>query len=190
MSHDTTAELGALLERLRAGDAAARDLLIARASGRLRRLSRRLLGDFGRLRRYEDTDDVLQSAVLRLLRALRDAPPDSVPHFFRLAAVQIRRELLDLARRYRAQDRPTPDGADRGTTTFEPGRLARWTEFHTAAGRLPEEERAVFDLLWYQGLPQAEAAALLGVSVPTVKRRWLAARLKLRDLLRDGEALG
>jgi hypothetical protein len=26
----------------------------------------------------------------------------------------------------------------------------------------------VFDLLWYQRLPQAEAAALLGVAVPTI----------------------
>src|SRR5262249_45380117 len=95
-------------------------------------------------------------------------------------AVQIRRELLDLARRYRAQDSPRPGAAEPSTTTFEPGRLARWTEFHEAAGRLPEEERAVLDLLWYQGLSQAEAAALLEISVPTLKRRWLAARLKLR----------
>jgi RNA polymerase sigma-70 factor (ECF subfamily) len=190
MSDDTTADLGVLLQRLRAGDATARDPLITRACGRLRRLARRLLGDFRRLRRYEDTDDVLQNAVLRLLLALREAPPESVPHFFRLATVQIRRELLDLARRYRAPDSPPPDGGDRATTTLEPDRLARWTEFHEAAGRLPEEERAVFDLLWYQGLPQAEAAALLEISVPTLKRRWLAARLKLRDSLRSAEDLG
>jgi DNA-directed RNA polymerase specialized sigma24 family protein len=39
--------------------------------------------------------------------------------------------------------------------------------------RLPDKLRAVFDLLWYQGLTQAEAAALLGVAVRTVKSRWL-----------------
>jgi RNA polymerase sigma-70 factor (ECF subfamily) len=187
MSDDTTADLGVLLRRLRAGDAAARDLLIDRACDRLRRLSRRLLHDFGRVRRYEDTDDVLQSAALRLWRALQDAPPASVPHFFRLAAVQIRRELLDLARRHRAAGGPPPDGAEPATTTLEPDRLARWTEFHEAAARLPEGERAVFDLLWYQDLPQAEAAALLDISVPTLKRRWLEARLKLRAYLRAEE---
>lgn len=190
MSGDTTADLGMLLQRLRAGDDAARDRLIDRSCDRLRRLSRRLLRDFGRVHRYEDTDDVLQSAALRLWRALRDAPPASVPHFFRLAAVQIRRELLDLARRHRAPDGGPPDGAEPATSTFAPDRLARWTEFHEAAARLPEEERAVFDLLWYQGLPQAEAAALLDISVPTLKRRWLAARLKLRASLRAGEDLG
>ena len=48
---------------------------------------------------------------------------------------------------------------------------------------LPEEEREVFDLLWYQGLPQAEAADLLHVNVRTIKRRWLSARMKLQDAL-------
>jgi RNA polymerase sigma-70 factor (ECF subfamily) len=53
-------------------------------------------------------------------------------------------------------------------------------------GALPEEGRAAFDLLWFQGLTQAEAAVVLGVAEVTVRRRWLAARLRLQDLLRDG----
>jgi RNA polymerase sigma-70 factor (ECF subfamily) len=71
----------------------------------------------------------------------------------------------------------------------EPSRLAAWTEFHAQTEALPEEEREVFDLLWYQGLPQAEAAGLLGVSERTVKRRWQAARLRLHEALR-GEPPG
>ena len=47
------------------------------------------------------------------------------------------------------------------------------------------ELRAVFDLLWYQGMSQAEAAALLGVAVPTVKLRWMKARLQVQQAL-DG----
>ena len=43
--------------------------------------------------------------------------------------------------------------------------------------------RAVFDLLWYQGLPQAEAAALLSLAVPTVKLRWMKARLQVQQAL-------
>ena len=43
--------------------------------------------------------------------------------------------------------------------------------------------RAVFDLLWYQELTQAEAAALLGVAVRTVKSRWLNARLRVQQEL-------
>jgi RNA polymerase sigma factor (sigma-70 family) len=62
--------------------------------------------------------------------------------------------------------------------------LAIWTEFHAQVERLPDKEREVFDLLWYQELTQAEAAALLGVDVRTVKYRWQAARVKLHDALR------
>ena len=40
-----------------------------------------------------------------------------------------------------------------------------------AIDELPEEEREVFDLVRIQGMTQAEAAQLLGVSAVTVKRR-------------------
>ena len=41
----------------------------------------------------------------------------------------------------------------------------------------------MFDLLWYQELSQAEAAALLGIAVPTVKLRWMKARLRVQEAL-------
>ena len=53
----------------------------------------------------------------------------------------------------------------------------------------PEEEQAVFDLIWYQGFSQEEVALSLGVDVRTVRRRWRAARLALSDAL-DGEPPG
>jgi DNA-directed RNA polymerase specialized sigma24 family protein len=49
--------------------------------------------------------------------------------------------------------------------------------------RLPDDLRAVFDLLWYQELSQAEAAALLGIAVRTVKLRWMQARLQVQQAL-------
>jgi DNA-directed RNA polymerase specialized sigma24 family protein len=41
----------------------------------------------------------------------------------------------------------------------------------------------VFNLLWYQGMSQAEAVALLGIAVPTVKLRWMKARLQVKQAL-------
>jgi DNA-directed RNA polymerase specialized sigma24 family protein len=76
---------------------------------------------------------------------------------------------------------------EQATTTHDPVQLAAWTEFHQQAGDLPPEQREVFDLLWYQGLTQEAAAVLLGVSVPTVKRRWAEARLRLGTALRQAE---
>ncbi len=203
MTEGTTTVLTACLERLRAGDPRAREALIARTRERLERLTRRLLNDFARLRRFEETDDVLQNALLRLLRRLESQPPGSAAEFFALAAREIRRELIDLARHHfgprgagrhevalppapSSEDTPAP-AADPSEQTHEPGRLARWTELHEQVERLPEEERAVVDLIWYHGLTRAEAAAVLGVSEPTVKRRWLAARLRLQSVLKlDG----
>jgi len=50
-----------------------------------------------------------------------------------------------------------------------------WSEFHEHVEKLPDDEREVMDLLWYQGLTQEEAAAVLKVSDRTVKRRWQSA---------------
>jgi RNA polymerase sigma factor (sigma-70 family) len=77
---------------------------------------------------------------------------------------------------------PMDDPAD---TTHEPVRLADWTDFHRKVESLPDQEREVFDLVWYQGMSQAEAADVLQVSVPTIKRRWLSARLRLQTVLDD-----
>ena len=65
----------------------------------------------------------------------------------------------------------------------DPQRLALWTEFHRQAEGMPEEEKAVFDLVWYHGMQQEAAATVLGISVRTVKTRWRNARLFLHDKL-------
>jgi RNA polymerase sigma-70 factor (ECF subfamily) len=202
MDGDATTQLQDLIQRMRAGEAGVRDELLARAGARLRRLTHKMLQDFPRVRRWEQTEDVLQNALLRLLRALQAVPITSVAEFFHLAARHLRWELVDLARHYSEPQglaahhasnaagntaSGQPPAQDPPDSSLEAGRLAVWSEFHQSVERLPEEERTVFDLLWYQGLTQAEAAALLDVSVPTVKRRWLSARLRLKAAL-GGEA--
>ena len=54
---------------------------------------------------------------------------------------------------------PSRDRTELADTTHDPDRLAAWTDFHREVEALPAEEREVFDLLFYQGLSQAEAAA-------------------------------
>jgi RNA polymerase sigma-70 factor (ECF subfamily) len=164
-----------------------------------------MLKDYRRLRRWEQTDDVLQNALVRLHRSLEDVAPPSLRDFYRLAALQIRRELIDLARHYfgpegggrRHHTNAAEDEAgrtllpayERPESVEEPETLAAWGKFHEQVGALPEEEREVFDLVWYQGLKHTEAAALLGVSARTVKRRWQAACLRLHERLK-GELPG
>jgi RNA polymerase sigma-70 factor (ECF subfamily) len=187
-------QLQECLDRLRAGDDSARVQLLAGARGRLTRLARKMLRGHSRVRRWEETDDVFQNAILRLDRALRAVPPSTVREFIGLAALQIRRELTDLARHHfgpqgqgRHYDTPRPGVGqiEPADSTQEPERLAVWGEFHRLIDELPAEEREAFDLLWYQGLSQVESATLLGVSERTLQRRWQSARLHLRAALKD-----
>lgn len=187
--------LSGWLARLDRGDPAALDEVIRRSVDRLRQLTRRLLDRFPRVRRWAQTDDVLQNALVRLLRALRAVRPETAAGFFALANEQVRRELIDLARHFygpqglgarHATPDPTREPADRVDLSHEPAALAEWCELHRQIGSLPEEERTVVGLLYYQGLTQAEAAAVLRVTVRTVQRRWQAALLKLHRVVEGG----
>lgn len=198
-----TSELQGWLERMRTGDRSvvdeARSEIVRLAGGRLELLTRRMLRRNSRLRRWEETADVLQNSLVRLHRALETVRPESVRQLFGLAATQIRRELVDMARKHfgpmgqgahhktdpRAAD---PNGArerEFADRRGEPSSIAEWTDFHEKVGELPSVEREVFDLLWYQGLNQEEAAAILGVTSRTVKSRWRRAKLLLKQMLDD-----
>jgi len=201
----TTVQLQGCIDRLNTGDAAALDGLIAHAYERLERLAQRMLRDFPRLRDWESTGDVLHNAYPRLRSALQAVPLTSVRDFLGLATLQIRRELLDLARHYfgpegsgaRRASPGTPDNPEstphaqeeKADTTNEPARLLDWTEFHQQVEALPVPEREVFSLLWYHGMTQPEAAGVLNVSEATLRRRWLKARLMLQESL-QGEMPG
>lgn len=175
-----------LLRQARSGDAQALDALLRHVGARLQLLAQRMLGEFPRVRRWAETGDVLQNAVLRLMNALRDVKPDSAREFFALASLQVRRELIDLVRHYHGANgiganhhtHPLgppdhPDARDDGAS------LIQWGELHEQIEALPEEERAVVNLIFYQGLSQADASDVLNISVRTVQRRWHAALVKL-----------
>ncbi len=205
MTDDRTVHLQQCLDRLRGGDETARKELLEGACRRLTQLTRTMLQNYRRLKRWEETEDVLQGALVRLHRGLQEVTPPSLRDFFRLATVQIRRELIDLSRRWygpkgrarlHASNAEGSDSLQANVPLYEPAdasgepvRLAVWTEFHQQVDALPEEEREVFDLVWYQGLRHTEAAAVLEVSARTVKRRWQSACLKLHGALK-GELPG
>jgi RNA polymerase sigma factor (sigma-70 family) len=194
MADDTpTIELEQRLRRMNAGDRAARDALFAHLASRLERLARKMLRQFPGVARWCQTDDVLQSALARLVRSLGEVRPASLRELLALSTTMLRRELIDLARHFYG-----PEGAgahhasqpgdgsvpahERADATHDPAALAAWGEFHDKARQLPDEEREAFDLLFYQGLTQPETAGLLGVSERTVQRRWQAALMRLHEL--------
>jgi RNA polymerase sigma-70 factor (ECF subfamily) len=193
-----TRQLHHLLGRMRGGDLGARDELLLQVCGRLERLARKMLRRFPDVHCYTQTGDVLQNAVLRLLRALQAVEPGSVRAFFGLAAEQMRRELLDLARRYRRARRlglgPTLSSAEESAPEparepadydADPAELERWCRFHQEVEKLPEEEREVVSLVYYHGWSQVDVGEVLQVTTRTVRRRWQAAMTRLRYALGD-----
>jgi len=188
-------QLQRLIDKVLGGDEVARSALLDHACDRLLRLTRKMLHARPDLRRWEQTDDVFQSAMIRLHRAVVDVKPESVRHFFNLAAVQIRRTLLDLAKHHRGHaakhhtdGQPADDeGGSLHDRAEQPEDLEAWSAFHAQVEVLPDEEKEVVNLLFYEALTQEEAASVLGISLRTVKRRWHSARCRLREKLNEPE---
>ena len=201
MGHrDESTQLQHLLDRYLANEPQAFDELIDYSSRRLRSLARKMLARYPHVHRWEETDDVMQAAMLRLHQSLSKVRPDSKRAFFGLAATQMRRTLIDLARHYYGayglgknyQSVAADDGSKmRAERKLEPPQedppdsLDRWTAFHEAIDDLPEEEKEVISLVWYGGMLQKEVAELLGVSERTVIRRMNRARLSLNETIED-----
>ena len=190
-----------LLDRYLSDEAGAFDELVEYATRRLRSLARKMLARYPHVRRWEETDDVMQAALIRLHRSLKEVRPDSKRAFFGLAATQMRRTLIDLARHYygtyglgknynsvagrpdESMGSPLENAASKNRS--KPDDLERWTAFHEAIDSLPEEEREVMNLVWYGGMLQKEVATTLEVSERTVIRRMNKARLLLNELLEN-----
>jgi RNA polymerase sigma-70 factor (ECF subfamily) len=151
--------------------------LLDRAVRRLHQLCANLLyRSYPRLTRPPlnlQPDELLGAVVERLLKAMREIRPATARQFFALACRHMRWELGDMARRLDKQpaaqelhDEEVPAPASSASGLTPDGR-----RILEAIEDLPEGEREAFDLVRIQGMSQAEAAQVLGVSVMTVNRR-------------------
>jgi RNA polymerase sigma-70 factor (ECF subfamily) len=151
--------------------------LMERAAGRLRTLcATLLLRGYPRLAKPPfnvETDEMLGAVAERLLKAMREVRPTTVRQFFALANRHMRWELNGLARQLDERTPPLEfrEGlvAAPESSGSAPGPNAR--RMLSAIEQLPDDEREVFDLVRIQGMPQIEAAKLLGISSKTVQRR-------------------
>lgn len=186
------------LLRLAAGDLAAKNTLLQLSRDRLLVITRGMLSRYSGVRRWVESDDVLQNVLIRLDRALNSLEFKTSRDFLSIAATNIRRELIDLARHYFGPEgiganHATPlarDGSNpvlnlipQPSSLSEQGSINQWAELHEGIAKLPDEERELFDLHWYHGLTLVETASLLEVSLPTAKRRWVSAKLRLSQLI-------
>jgi RNA polymerase sigma factor (TIGR02999 family) len=132
---------------------------------------------------------LVHEAYVRLVDARGQAWEDG-PHFFRAAALAMRRLLVDHARRRGQQKRGggmirvTLDGSETKAVLPLEDALA----LDEAILRLEEQDARmaeVVSLRFFAGLSVEETAKTMGVSERTVKREWAVARAWLFDALRD-----
>jgi RNA polymerase sigma-70 factor (ECF subfamily) len=142
-----------------------------------------ILGDPGR------AAEVVQSTFLNAWQAASRFNPDQdlAPWLYTIA----RRQAIDV---YRREHRlVTTDAAEVDAVQEGASLEATWEawQVRVALDRLPDDEREVVRLSWFEGLAHPEIADKLGVPVGTVKSRSHRAHRHLAELLahvRSGEA--
>jgi RNA polymerase sigma-70 factor (ECF subfamily) len=184
-----------LLHRWRAGDQDAADRLVAATYQELRRVAR---GFF----RNERGNHTLQPTALvheAFLRLFRDQPVDveSREAFFRLIAAQMRRQLIDHARRRHAVKRGgglpqlnVDELADQIPALIQESPEESFQRMEDAVARLAIDHPRpanVVQLRFFADMSNEAIAKELDLSVGTVKRdfafarAWLARELKTTD---------
>ncbi len=189
MSKSNSEFLTAILKRLKAGDKQAKNELFERTGKRLEHLARKMFHSYPALKEWMQTNDILHEALIKLLNALEAIHPVSREHFYSLAALQIRRVLIDMTRKFFGAEGPgkylecrlLPDHPE---NTKENQELERWARFHEAVDNLSEEHRQVVSLIFYHGWTHEEVAIHYEVCTKTISRRWNEALLLLHQAIK------
>ena len=133
---------------------------------------------------------LVNEAYLRLVDMRQVQWQDRV-HFFAMAARQMRRILIDEARKHRSQKRGGEfDKVSLGAALTVPERaddLVALDEALDALAKLDERRSKVVEMKFFGGLSVDEMAEVLGVSSDTIKRDWKLAKAWLSRELRRSQ---
>jgi RNA polymerase sigma factor (TIGR02999 family) len=179
MSDVPSDDVTQLLEAWQAGDDHALDEVMSLVYGELRRLADRYLRRERAGHTFE-AHDLIHEAFLRLV-GQRQVDWRNRAHFFGIAAQSMRRVLVDHARRRNANRR---SGEVRHLVPADEAELAVKTDVDLLAldealtdlATADEALARVVELRYFGGFDHDEIAELLGVSNPTVRRRWRLAK--------------
>ena len=172
-----------LVERARSGDREAFAVLVHQVSDQLYAVAHRILRDSGL------AEDALQNALVlawRRLPHLRDA--DRFEAWVHRILVHACYDESQRTRSWTANVRLLP--VDGPSTPDGSAAVADRDELERAYRRLTLEQRAVFVLHHYLGLPLVEVAEMLGIPAGTARSRLHYAIAGLRDaLMSDAEPI-
>ena len=179
----------ALLDDLTGGNRTVVDALLPRVYDALRDLAhRKLRGE--RANHTLNTTALVHEAYEKLVQQDRMTWQNRA-HFMGVAALSMRRILINYAHKRNAQKR----GGGAPVATFEDGMAPRDVHAEELIDlddalkqleQLNERQAKVVTYRFFGGLTQKEIAEILDVSVPTVRRDWRLARAWLsRELQQD-----
>jgi len=173
-----------LLRAWGAGETGASEALVPLVYAELRRQARRVLAGEGEGHTLQATA-LVHEAWLRL-DGQHDARWESRTQFLAVAALTMRRVLVDHARARRALKRGgggtqvTLGAASEAAATPEDVDVLALDEALTRLATMDPRKARLVELRYFAGLSMPEAAATLGVSLATVGREWAVARMWLR----------
>lgn len=182
-----------MVTRASQGDDRALSQLMPLVYDELRRLARGYLG-------RERPGQTLQPTALvneAYLRLVKDTPQnwETRAHFVAIAAISMRRILIERARARDAQKR----GGDRVRVTLNEGLVAEPArsvdllavdDALTKLAAIDPQQAKLVELRFFGGLTIAESAEVLGISPATVKRHWAMAKAWLQREITEGSPGG
>ena len=179
-----------LLSQVAEGHEGARDDLIGAVYQQLRRIAQRRMAAEG-LNPTLQATELVHEAYLKLEPGMGERGFRNRYDYYGAAAEAMRRILIDHARRRRATKRgsgrpalPISNVAQLADTGDPEAVLALNEAFEHLESENPELAKVV-RLRFFAGLSVQETAKTLGISEPTVKRRWRFARTVLFESLEE-----
>jgi RNA polymerase sigma-70 factor (ECF subfamily) len=195
-----------LLDRVRDGDDAAINGLLARHREAIKRMIDRRMDRV--VQHRVDASDIVQDVMLEANRRLGDYLANPTMPFQLWLRHMARDRLIDAHRRHRVAANRSVDrevslsaggGDDRSAADvvagiadreLTPAAAATWHElerrFAAAVEQLEDDDRQIVLLRHFEHLSTADAAAALGLSKPAAGMRYLRAMRRLRVLLEGG----
>lgn len=178
MESNSSREISLLLADLGKGDDVALEQLMPLVYDELRRMAR------GYMRRQPSghtfqTTELIHETYLKLAKH-EDRNWQNRAHFYGVAATAMRHILVDYARAKHSQkrggwqDRVTL--SDIPATTNENSDIISLDEALSSLARIDERKSRVVEMKYFGGLGNEEIAAVLQISIDTVKRDWRFAR--------------
>jgi RNA polymerase sigma-70 factor (ECF subfamily) len=179
----------AILPAIAAGDTVAVADLYDRHGATLYALLLKILGD------RSDAQEILQETFVTAWRRAGDFDPGRGSEIAWLVSIARNRAIDRLRSRNLRSVREEEAGREipmAGPSVVSIGDAERGamlgqlrTRMQSALAELPEAQRSVLELAYFQGLSQSEIAGKLGEPLGTIKTRTQLAMKKLREKLKD-----